>query len=114
MSKEDKLYEVDDFWKFNMRVGYIEDAQKVPETRKLIKLTVNFGNERRTIVAGIGDQYTPEDLKGIKSVFVLNLKPKRIRGILSEGMIIVAQDEASGKVYLIKFSDDVPNGARVW
>lgn len=110
----EKLYDVNEFWKFNLRIGYIMEAERVPNTDKLIKLKVDFKNETRTIVAGIGDQYTPEDLKGLKTVFILNLKPKKIRGIVSEGMLVVADDEASGKVYLLKVPDDTPIGAKVW
>ena len=112
MSRE--LYSVDEFWKFDLRVGYIKDAVRVPNTDKLIKLKVDFGEEERTIVAGIGDQYNPEDLKGIKTIFILNLIPKVIRGIKSEGMLIVAEDEASKKVYLIRVPEDTPVGAKVW
>lgn len=97
-----------------MRVGFIKEAVRVPKTDKLIKLTVDFGDHTRTIVAGIGDQYTPEDLNGLKTVFILNLIPKVIRGIKSEGMIIVAEDEKTNKVYLLRVPDDTPVGAKVW
>ena len=103
---------MEEFWKFDLRVGLIESAERVPGTRKLIKMRVSFGEEERTIVAGIADQYSPEDLVGKKTVFVLNLKPKVIRGVESQGMLIVAESE--GKVYLIELGEDVPVGAKVW
>ena len=108
-----ELYDVEEFWKFDMRVGLVEEAERVPKSKKLIKLRVNFGDEERTIVAGIADQYSPEDLAGKKMIFVLNLKPKRLMGIESRGMLVVAE-EKSGKVHLITVGEEVPIGAKVW
>ena len=111
---EEKLYDVSEFWKFKMRVGLVKSAERIPKSRKLIKLLVDFGDEERVIVAGIGDQYTPEDLLGKKMIFVVNLKPKKLMGIESQGMLIVAEDEKTGKVYLITLSEEVPVGIKVW
>ena len=108
-----ELYDVKEFWKFDMRVGLVKDAEKVPGSKKLIKLTVDLGDEERTIVTGIADQYSPADLLGKKMVFVLNLKPKRIMGIESRGMLLVAEEE-SGKVYLIEVGEKIPTGTKVW
>jgi len=108
-----ELYDVEDFWKFKLQVGLIKEASRVPRTRRLLRLKVDFGGEERTVIAGIGDQYSPEDLQGKRMIFVTNLKPKKIAGIESQAMLIVAEDE-SGKVYLITVSDDVPLGAKVW
>lgn len=108
-----ELYDVKEFWKFIMRVGLIKEAERIPKSNKLIKLQVDFGDEERTIVAGIGDQYTPEDMQGKKMIFVLNLKPKKLMGVESQGMLIVAEEE-SGKVHLITLKDEVPQGAKVW
>ncbi len=113
MSCSGELYNVEDFWKFKLRIGLVREASKVPSSRKLIKLEVDFGDEVRTVVAGIGDQYKPEDLKGKKMIFVTNLKPKKVFGIESKAMLIVAEDER-GKVYLITAGDEVPVGAKVW
>ncbi len=107
------LYDVKEFWKFNMRVGEVKEAERIPRTRKLIKLSVDFGDHTRTIIAGIGDQYTPEDLNGKKMIFVLNLKPKKLSGVVSEGMMVVAEED-DGKVHLITVSKDIPNGTKVW
>lgn len=60
------MYDVQEFWKFIMRVGRIVSAERVPRTRKLIKLLVDFGNETRTIITGLADQYSPEDFLGKK------------------------------------------------
>ena len=108
-----ELYEVENFWKFDMRVGKVVGAEKIKRTRKLIKLIVDFGKEKRTIVTGIADQYAPEDLNGKKFVFVLNLRSKKFAGVESQGMLIVGEDE-NGKVYLIPVPDNVPIGIRVW
>lgn len=108
-----ELYDVKEFWKFDMRVGLIKEAEKVPGSKKLIKLRVDFGGEERTIVTGIADQYSPDDMIGKKMIFVLNLKPKKIMGIESEGMLIVAE-EKSGKVHLIEVNEKVPLGTKVW
>ncbi len=113
MDSDEKLYDVNEFWKFDMRVGEVKAAERIPRTHKLIKLTVDFGDHSRTIIAGIGDQYTPEDLMGKKMIFVVNLKPKKLSGVISEGMMVVAEEE-DGKVHLITLSNDVPNGTKVW
>ncbi len=113
MDDDNQLYDVNEFWRFDMRVGEVIEAEKIQRTKKLIKLTVDFGNHMRVIIAGIGDQYTPEDLRGKKMIFVINLKPKKLSGVVSEGMMIVAE-EKDGKVHLITLSDDVPNGTKVW
>ncbi len=113
MSSGQELYDVEDFWKFKLQVGLVKEASRVPRTRKLIKLKVDFGKEERTVIAGIGDQYSPEDLQGKKMIFVTNLKPKKIAGIVSQAMLLVAEDDR-GKVYLITVSDDVPVGTKVW
>jgi len=110
---EEPLYDVEEFWKFKMRVGLVKKAERIPKSKKLIKLTVDFGDHERTIVAGIGDQYNAEDLEGKKMIFVVNLKPKKLMGVESQGMLVVAEDEKTGKVYLITV-DDAPVGAKVW
>ncbi len=106
-------YDVEEFWKFDLRVGYVEKAEKIPKSKKLIKLEVDFGDEKRTIVTGIGDQYGPEDLEGKKMIFVLNLKPKKLMGVESRGMLLLAEEE-DGKVHLVTVGEEVPVGVKVW
>ncbi len=108
-----ELYDVDGFWKFDLRVGLVKKAERLKRTRKLIKLEVDFGSEERTIISGVADQYLPGDFEGRKFVFVLNLKPKRLSGVKSKGMLIVAETE-DGKVYLLPVPYEVPVGTRVW
>ncbi|MCD6196227.1 MAG: methionine--tRNA ligase subunit beta [Staphylothermus sp.] len=108
-----ELYDVNEFWKFDLRVGFVKKAERIKRTKKLIKLLVDFGDEERVIVTGIADQYSPQDLEGKKFIFVLNLKPKKFSGIESQGMLIVAETD-DGKVYLIPVPDNIPIGAKVW
>lgn len=91
----------------------MREAERLKRTRKLIKLEVDFGDEQRTIVTGLADQYAPEDLEGKKFIFVLNLKPKKLSGVESRGMLIVAESE-QGEVYLLPVPDEVPIGTKVW
>jgi len=108
-----ELYDVNEFWKFDLRVGLVKKAEKLKRTKKLIKLEVDFESEQRTIITGLADQYTPEELEGKKFIFVLNLKPKKLSGVESQGMLIVAESE-DGKVYLLPVPDEVPIGTKVW
>ena len=111
--KEEKMEYVtfDEFKKMDLRVGEIVKAEKVEGTEKLIKLEVDIGTEKRTMVAGIGDVYSPEELVGKKLPVIANLKPAVIRGIESQGMILAA--EVEGKATISFFDRDVLTGARV-
>ena len=93
--EEEKIEEIsiDDFFKVRLQVGEIIACEKVPKSSKLLHETVRFGSEVRSVVSGIAKHYTPEEMIGKKVVFVTNLKPVKICGILSEGMILAAEDE---------------------
>lgn len=110
---DETLYDVKDFWKFDMRVGQVKYAEKIPRTEKLIKLKVDLGDIEKTVIAGIADQYSPEDLIDKKMIFIVNLKPKKLSGVISEAMLIVAEEE-NGKIYLITIPEHIPNGTKVW
>ena len=87
---------IEDFQKLDIRIGTIIDAERLEESKKLVKLTVSFGDENRTILAGIGK--VVEDvstLKGKQSPFLFNLEPKELAGVTSEGMILAASNEES-------------------
>lgn len=85
---------IDYFAKIALKVGKVVAAEKVEKADKLLKLTVDLGEEKtRTIVSGIAKWYTPEDMVGKSIVVVSNLKPVKLRGILSEGMILCASDD---------------------
>lgn len=111
--KEEKMEYIsfDEFKKMDFRVGEIVRAEKVEGTDKLVKLEVDIGTEKRTMVAGVADVYAPEELEGKKIVVIVNLKPAIIRGIESQGMLLAA--EVEGKAIIPFFDEDVPPGARV-
>ena len=92
----DGMISFDDFLKTELCIARIETAEKVENADKLLKLTVNIGSETRTLVAGIAAFYKPEDVIGRQVVMVKNLKPAKIRGIVSHGMILAAATEDGG------------------
>lgn len=87
------LIEIEDFRKLDLRVGVILKAESVPKSKKLIQLLVDLGIEKRTIVAGIGECYKPEQLLGKKVVVVANLKPATLMGVQSEGMLLAGKGD---------------------
>ena len=99
----------DDFGKIDLRVAKILTAEKVKKSRKLIKMTVSLGNEERTVVSGIAEHYKTEELIGKQVIFVANLKPAKLMGIESQGMILAAS--LDGK--LVVPTVDMPAGSRV-
>jgi methionyl-tRNA synthetase len=110
-TEEGKVPEIsfDDFMKVQLRVGEIIACEPVPKSNKLLKETVKFGDEVRTIVSGIAKHYSPEEMVGKKVVFVTNLAPRKVCGIVSEGMIMAAEDE-NGNFALIVPEKDVASG----
>ncbi len=103
----------DDFFKVDLRVGLVMFAERVKNSDKLMHLKVDIGEaEPRTIVAGIAEAYTPEQLLHRKVVIVANLQPRKLRGIESNGMIVAASVEG-GKPVLAGFHEDIPVGARL-
>ena len=108
-----ELYDVNEFWKFDLRVGLVKKAERLKRTKKLIKFEVDFGNEQRTIITGLADQYAPEDLEGRKFVCVLNLKPKKLSDVEGQGMLIATESKEC-RVYPLPVPDEVPIGTKVW
>lgn len=100
---------IEDFARIQMRVGQVLEAEKIENSRKLIKLRVDIGTEVRQVVAGIAEAYEPESLLNKKVVLVANLKPARLMGVESNGMIVAAS--VDGKPVLATFTEEVPNGA---
>jgi methionyl-tRNA synthetase len=90
----------DDFTRLDIRVGEILDAEKVPKTKKLMKLKVDTGLDTRTVVAGIAEQFSPEQVKGRQVSIAVNLDPKKIKGIESQGMILMAEDAEGNLTFL--------------
>jgi methionyl-tRNA synthetase len=101
----------DDFAKLDLRTGKILSAEKVEKADKLLKLEVDLGFEKRTIVSGIAMHFKPEDIVGRQVVVVVNLAPRKMKGITSNGMILMA--EAGGKLYFVNPDEDIPAGAGV-
>ena len=108
--KEECTYE--DFEKMDIRTATVLEAVKVPKTDKLLKLTIDTGIDKRTIVSGIAEYYTPEDMVGKQIVILANLKPRIIRGIESHGMILMAK-QGDGKMRFVTPQEAVVNGAQV-
>jgi methionyl-tRNA synthetase len=104
---------IDDFSKVEMRVGQVKSAERVAGADKLLKVMVDVGDEIRQIVAGIATAYQPEQLVGRKVVVVVNLQPRKLRGVESNGMIVAASVGPEGKPVLAGFLEDVPVGSRL-
>ena len=102
---------IDDFKRLDLRIGRITAAEEISGADKLYRLTVDIGDEIRTLVAGIREHYSIDDLTGRQIIVVANLKPAKIRGIESKGMLLAADD---GKILSVLAPDqDVEIGARV-
>jgi methionyl-tRNA synthetase len=102
----------DDFQKTDLRVAEIKTCEDVEGADKLYKLTIDVGEER-TIVAGIKLYYSKEELVGKKIAVVTNLEPRKLRGILSHGMLLAASNEDKSSVVLLTLDKDIPNGSRI-
>jgi methionyl-tRNA synthetase len=109
---EDSRISIDDFMKVELRVAKVLEAEAVPKSKKLVKLKVDTGADQRTIVAGIAEAYPPEQLVGRTVVIVANLKPAKLMGVESNGMVLAASPEGSGPT-LVAFDTPIPPGTRV-
>ncbi len=106
--------EIGDFARVELRAGQVLTAERIPKSDKLLRLTVDLGEAQpRQILAGIAEYYEPETLVGRKLIFVANLKPRKLRGLESQGMVLAASIGDEGKPVLATFLEDVPNGARL-
>jgi len=106
--------EIDDFAKVDLRVGQVLSAERIPKADKLLLLKIDLGEEQpRQILAGIAQYYEPEKLVGRKVVIVANLKPRKLRGYESQGMVVAASYGEEGRPVIATFTEDVPNGARL-
>jgi len=103
----------DDFTKLDIRIGTILEAEKIPKTKKLLKLKVDVGIDIRTIVSGIAESFSAEDVVGQKVTVLVNLAPRKLRGVESQGMILMS-DTPDGKLSFIEpDKDGIENGERV-
>ena len=102
----------DDFTKLDIRVGKILTAEKVEKADKLLKITVDTGIDKRTVVSGIAEHYKPEDIIGKHVSILLNLAPRKIRGIESQGMILMAESE-DGKLAFVSPEKEINSGGEI-
>ncbi len=111
MFAEEKLINYEDFSKLDIRIARVLKAEKVKDTDKLLKLRVSLGNEERQIIAGLAEHYTIEELEGKKVILLANLKPRKIRGEVSQGMLLAAVSE--DKVSLLIPDRDIKLGSNI-
>lgn len=102
-----------EFQKMDIRVGQIRSAEEIVGADKLYKLTVDLGNEERTLVAGIKQFYCVEDLINKKALVLVNLEPRVIRGVTSHGMVLCGHTEDRSLLSLTAIEKDLPNGSKV-
>lgn len=103
---------IDDFAKVDIRVGKILEGKNHPDAKKLLVFSINTGDKIRTIVSGIANDYKPKDLVGKNILVICNLKPVKLRGILSEGMLLAGEDN-NGKLYVIEASKQMKPGDKI-
>ncbi|WP_394347239.1 methionine--tRNA ligase [Winogradskyella eximia] len=103
----------DDFTKLDLRVGTILEAEKMPKTKKLLVLKVDTGIDTRTIVSGIAESFSPEDVIGKRVTVLVNLAPRALRGVESQGMILMTEDEGGNLVFVNPDIDGVKNGLQI-
>ena len=113
VSPSDQRIDLDEFKKVRLVTGRILAAERVPKSKKLVKLDVDLGSERRQIVAGIAARYEPEALVGRNVVIVANLKPATLMGVESDGMVLAAAVGEAGEPSLLEVPAEVPPGSRV-
>jgi methionyl-tRNA synthetase len=109
--KTEGLISIDDFARVELHVAEVLEAEPVKKADRLLKLQLDLGSEKRQVVSGIAKHYQPEELKGMKVICVTNLKPVKLRGELSEGMILAASE--GDRLVLATVSGDIPNGTRI-
>ncbi|MFZ7138686.1 MAG: methionine--tRNA ligase subunit beta [archaeon] len=101
-----------DFTKLDIRIGEVEEAEPVPDSRNLLKLIVDFGSEKRQCVAGLLNYYEPTELVGKKFAFLTNLQRRKLMGIESQCMILAAEDD-EGNVALVSPEKDIASGSKI-
>ena len=111
VNNENEYISYDDFKKLDLKVALIESVELVPEADKLYKVLIDLGTEKRTLVAGLAENYEPDALIGKKVIVIANLEPRKLRGILSEGMLLAAVD--GDNVSVLTLDKDVPSGTPI-
>ena len=112
ITPEKEAVSFDDFTNMDMRIGTILEAEKVPKTKKLLKLFIDTGIDQRTVVSGIAEFYSPEDIIGKQVCILVNLAPRKIKGIESQGMILMGQDK-DGTLSFVQPDKTISNGSSI-
>ena len=107
-----KVIEFDDFSKVDIRVGTVIEAENVPKSNKLLKLKINTGIDERTILSGIAKFYSTEEILNQKVMVLINLKPRKMMGFESEGMLLLAED-SEGNLSLMQPDSEIGDGSVV-
>jgi methionine--tRNA ligase beta chain len=102
----------EEFQKLDLRIGKIQEANQIPGSRNLIRMTVDFGAEKRQAVAGLLQYYNPEELVGKKCAFILNLQRRKMMGVESQCMVFAAEDD-KGNVVLLQPEKDIAEGSKI-
>lgn len=110
---ESQIIDYAEFAKVDLRVGVVEEAERIPGSRKLIRLLINLGSNKRQVIAGLAEWYKPEDLKGKYVIVVANLKPKKMMGYESQGMILAAGCGEGETPVILTVEKPVPPGSKV-
>jgi len=110
---EKPLISIEDFMKIELRVGKILSCEAVPKSRKLLKMEVDLGSETRQILAGMAPYYLPQEMVGRRVAVVANLKPAKLMGLESQGMLLAASTENAETVTLVSVPEGMPLGARI-
>ncbi len=108
---EGEQIDIEYFKKVDLRVGVVKHAEKIPGSKKLLRLLVDLGTEERQIIAGLAEWYSPEELIGKRVVVVANLKPKKLMGYESQGMILATCDQ--GKPRIVTVEGEAAPGSRI-
>ena len=108
-----KMISFDDFSQMDLKTGTILEAEKMAKTKKLLVLKIDLGKEQRTVVSGIAESYHPEDVVGKKVTVLTNLKPRAIRGVESQGMLLMAEDQEGRLIFISPEDDNTPSGLTI-
>lgn len=106
-----EFIDIDTFKKLDLRVGFVKSADRIPGSKKLLKLMINLGNEDRQVVAGLAEWYKPEDLVNKYVIVVANLKPRKLMGVESQGMILATCNK--GKPIILTVIEPVEPGSKI-
>ncbi len=112
-SPQSDLITIEDFAKLQLRVGRVTEASEHPNADKLLVLTVDLGDERRQLVAGLKGHYSPEQLIGRNLIIVTNLAPRKMRGLESQGMLLAASTPDHSRVIVLTTESDIDPGSAV-